>query len=38
LNYPVVPSGEEEIRFQINASHTTYDIDEVLRVLVDFAD
>lgn len=38
LNYPVVPQGEEEIRFQINASHTAYDIDEVLRVLQDFTD
>lgn len=33
LNYPVVPKGEEEIRFQISADHTTGDIDEVLAVL-----
>ena len=33
LNYPVVPKGDEEIRFQISASHTTADIDEVLGVL-----
>ena len=30
LNYPVVPKGEEEIRFQISADHTTLDIDEAL--------
>jgi glycine C-acetyltransferase len=29
----VVPRGEEEIRFQISADHTTADIDEVLDVL-----
>ncbi len=33
LTYPVVPSGDEEIRFQINASHTQKDIDYVLEVL-----
>ena len=33
LNFPVVPKGDEEIRFQINASHTAADIDEVLGVL-----
>ncbi len=33
LNYPVVPKGDEEIRFQVNASHTPADIDEVLGVL-----
>ncbi|MFO8235735.1 MAG: aminotransferase class I/II-fold pyridoxal phosphate-dependent enzyme [Bacteroidales bacterium] len=33
LNYPVVPQGDEEIRFQINASHTKADIDIVLNVL-----
>ncbi len=33
LNFPVVPRGDEEIRFQINASHTPYDIDTVLEVL-----
>ena len=31
--YPVVPKGDEEIRFQINADHTPYDIDSVLEVL-----
>lgn len=33
LNYPVVPKGDEEIRFQINASHTVQDIDYVLDVI-----
>ena len=33
LNYPVVPRGDEEIRFQINADHTTLDIDEALEIL-----
>ena len=33
LNYPVVPKGDEEIRFQISASHTEKDIDLVLDVL-----
>jgi glycine C-acetyltransferase len=33
LNYPVVPKGDEEIRFQVNANHTPADIDYVLGVL-----
>jgi glycine C-acetyltransferase len=33
LNYPVVPRGDEEIRFQIAADHTENDIDYVLAVL-----
>jgi len=33
LNYPVVPKGAEEIRFQINADHTTQDIDDALATL-----
>jgi len=33
LNYPVVPKGDEEIRFQISADHTMGDIDEALAVL-----
>jgi glycine C-acetyltransferase len=37
LNYPVVPHGDEEIRFQINADHTEGDIDHVLEVLSTFA-
>ena len=36
LNYPVVPKGEEEIRFQISADHTTADIDGALGVLARF--
>jgi glycine C-acetyltransferase len=37
LNYPVVPKGDEEIRFQISADHTESDIEEVLDVLKRFA-
>ena len=33
LNFPVVPKGDEEIRFQVNADHTPHDIDNVLEVL-----
>ena len=33
LNYPVVPRGDEEIRFQISADHTVADIDEALVAL-----
>jgi glycine C-acetyltransferase len=33
LTYPVVPRGDEEIRFQINADHTEADIDCVLQIL-----
>jgi glycine C-acetyltransferase len=33
LAYPVVPRGDEEIRFQINADHTEHDIDAVLGIL-----
>ncbi len=36
LAYPVVPRGDEEIRFQINADHTEADIDAVLEVLAAF--
>lgn len=36
LAYPVVPRGDDEIRFQINADHTENDIDEVLGVLSKF--
>ena len=36
LNFPVVPKGDEEIRFQVNADHTLTDIDFVLSVLRDF--
>ncbi len=37
LNYPVVPRGDEEIRFQISADHTPADIDEALAALSDFS-
>ena len=33
LNFPVVPQGDQTIRFQINAAHTEADIAEVLSVL-----
>lgn len=33
LGFPVVPRGDEEVRFQVNADHTAADIDEVLAVL-----
>jgi glycine C-acetyltransferase len=36
LVYPVVPHGEEEIRFQISADHSEADLDEVLAVLAAF--
>lgn len=37
IAYPVVPKGEEEIRFQISADHTAADIDEALGALAGFA-
>lgn len=36
LNFPVVPKGDEEIRFQISAAHTESDIDYVLNVLKEY--
>jgi glycine C-acetyltransferase len=33
LTFPVVPRGDETIRFQINAAHTQADIDQVLQAL-----
>ncbi|MFO7889369.1 MAG: aminotransferase class I/II-fold pyridoxal phosphate-dependent enzyme [bacterium] len=38
INYPVVPKGEDEIRFQITAEHTPQDIDTVLKILEDYPD
>jgi glycine C-acetyltransferase len=38
LKYPVVPRGDEEIRFQISADHTEADVDETLAALASFAD
>jgi glycine C-acetyltransferase len=37
LKFPVVPRGDEEIRFQISADHTPYDIDMTLKALESFA-
>jgi glycine C-acetyltransferase len=36
LAFPVVPRGDAEIRFQINADHTEADVDQVLDVLASF--
>jgi glycine C-acetyltransferase len=36
LNYPVVPKGDEEIRFQISADHTATDIDAALDAVARF--
>jgi glycine C-acetyltransferase len=36
LNFPVVPRGDEEIRFQLCADHTPADIDEALAVIAAF--
>ncbi len=36
LNYPVVPRGDQEIRFQVSADHSEHDIDYVLGVLMRF--
>jgi glycine C-acetyltransferase len=38
LNFPVVPRGDEEIRFQLCADHTPDDIDETLAVLGSFSE
>ena len=38
ITYPVVPRGEEEIRFQVSADHTAADIDAVLAVLASAPD
>jgi len=37
LNFPVVPKGDETIRFQINGDHRAYDIDFALDVLSRFS-
>jgi glycine C-acetyltransferase len=36
LAFPVVPKGDEEIRFQVSAEHTAADIDEVLAAIASF--
>jgi glycine C-acetyltransferase len=33
LTFPVVPEGDETIRFQVNACHTEHDIEQVLGLL-----
>ncbi len=38
LAYPVVPRGDEEIRFQVSADHTPADVDAVLEVLASFGE
>jgi glycine C-acetyltransferase len=38
LGFPVVPKGEEEIRFQLSADHTEADVDEALAALASFRD
>jgi glycine C-acetyltransferase len=36
LTFPVVPKGDETLRFQINAAHTEADLNYVLDVLSEF--
>jgi glycine C-acetyltransferase len=36
LTFPVVPAGEEEVRFQLSAVHTPADVDEALAALESF--
>jgi len=36
LKYPVVPEGDESLRFQISADHTIHDLDYVLNVLEEY--
>jgi glycine C-acetyltransferase len=36
LNFPVVPKGDQSIRFQVAADHTPYDIEYVLGVLEEY--
>ncbi len=36
LTYPVVPKGDESIRFQVAADHTDADLDQVLEILREF--
>ncbi len=36
LNFPVVPRGDQTIRFQVNGNHTPYDIEQALMVLADY--
>ncbi len=34
--FPVVPRGEDEIRFQLSADHTPFDVDQALEALASF--
>jgi glycine C-acetyltransferase len=36
INYPVVPKGDEAIRFQLSADHTALDVDQGLAALASF--
>jgi len=36
LNYPIVPKGEDTIRFQVTYEHTEYDINYVLDLIKNF--
>lgn len=36
LKYPVVPKGDECIRFQVSCSHTMHDIEYVLKALAEY--
>jgi glycine C-acetyltransferase len=36
LNFPVVPKGDQLIRFQVCADHTAFDIDFVLEILMQY--
>jgi hypothetical protein len=36
LHFPVVPQGEDEIRFQISSDHSPHDIDDALTALSSF--
>jgi len=38
LTFPVVPRGDETIRFQINPAHAKADINEVLKIFSAFKD
>ncbi len=33
LTFPVVPKGDETLRFQLNAAHTEADVDYVLNMI-----
>ena len=37
ITYPVVPKGKDEIRIQINASHTKKDIDQLVKTTTRYA-